>query len=60
LDFPTASARFFAMISLDLPIEEHEESLFIAAGARALLDIMGNIRKMDQTPPRSTSSKCNA
>lgn len=47
------------MIALEPANREHEESLFITAGAGALLDTVGNIRKMDQTPPRSTSSKCN-
>ena len=46
------------MIVLE-PAKEHEESLVIGASVGALLDIMGAIRKIDQTPPRSTSSKCN-
>ncbi len=35
-----------------LPIEEHEESLVIGTSAGALLDIVGNTRKMDRAPPR--------
>ena len=59
-DFPSAAARLFAMIGRQpTKSKSTEESLAIGASAGALLDMVGNTRKMDQPLPLPTSSKCN-